>query len=331
MSVNSYDPLGVLQGADFVCSRASHVQINPEVIEQYANDWKSSILHIPEWDIRYHFQGDSDQTANWVLLLDALNFCFWGPLNGPKWCIKYKDSLINGYNAEAYALKRAILELNIPLFDAQYLSELTLSDIAEIFKPEPGYPEIPLIEQRLQNAREVGRGLLQKFDGNFKNLLEVSNFDAVKCIRSITETFPSFQDTALYNGRVIPFYKRAQICIADTVAISRGTSWGNIRNLEALTVFADYKLPQILRSYGILEYSEVLADIIDCGELIEPGSVYEVEIRASTIKAADLLKNSLANSGLKPSAYEIDWILWNKSQDVSNVTKPYHRCLNIYY
>ena len=56
---------------------------------------------------------------------------------------------------------------------------------------------------------------------------------------------------------------------------------------------ADYKIPQVLRSLGILEYDEELSELVDKKQEIEENSSYEVEIRANMIIAIDFIKKEL--------------------------------------
>jgi hypothetical protein len=60
--------------------------------------------------------------------------------------------------------------------------------------------------------------------------------------------------------------------------------------VEELTVFAGYKLPKVLRRLGILRYAPHLAEQIDRHELLEAGSREQVEIRAATVWAGELIK-----------------------------------------
>src|SRR5579872_6821304 len=81
----------------------------------------------PAWDTRYHFFDGTERTVNWLLLLDALNFCFWAEKEQPRWTIDYRGERLNGYWAEAAALKRAVEE-GYALWDARYLSEMSGAD-----------------------------------------------------------------------------------------------------------------------------------------------------------------------------------------------------------
>jgi hypothetical protein len=64
-------------------------------------------------------------------------------------------------------------------------------------------------------------------------------------------------------------------------------------DIENLTVFPDYQLPKVLRDLGILEYEESLAYRVDSGIEIPRNSQEELEIRASTIHASDMLVKSI--------------------------------------
>jgi hypothetical protein len=101
--------------------------------------------------------------------------------------------------------------------------------------------------------------------------------------------------------------------------------------MDELTAFADYKLPQVLRHLGIFGYAENLAQKVDQEVNLEPSSPEEVEIRANTIWAVELIRRELVRLGKRFRAFEIDWILWNLGQRAEFRKKPYHRTLTIYY
>lgn len=76
-------------------------------------------------------------------------------------------------------------------------------------------------------------------------------------------------------------------------------------------MFADYRVPQILREMGILEYSEKLAKIVDGKEEIPHGGELEVEIRAATVVAVEMIKKHFKEvKGRDVLSIEVDWFLW---------------------
>src|SRR5947209_11225588 len=172
----SLDALGVLSTTLVVVEAGEQVWINEEAVAALSEQWiaqssKQGNEEVPAWDERYHFFDGSEHTVNWLLVLDAVNFCFWAEKGQPRWRINYKEELLNGYWAEAAALKRAVEE-GVPLWDAQYLCTLSSETMAHIFRGEPAQPAIPLFEQRLQNAREVGHVLLEHYQGQFSHAIE---------------------------------------------------------------------------------------------------------------------------------------------------------------
>lgn len=321
------DPLGILKSTRTVVELGENVWINQDQIEQLSKRWiQEEKSDSPLWDEQYHFFDGTARTVNWLLLLDALNFCFWAEKDQPRWTITYQNQTLNGYWAEAAALKRAVEE-GIPLWDAEYLTTLSEEAMASIFR---GSTMIPLFEQRVQHAREVGRVLLENYDGQFTNAIEQAERNAVKLVLLLERDFPSFRDVSSYRGHTVRFLKRAQITVADISGSFHGQGWGNFSEQDQLTIFADYKLPQVLRDYNVLEYQAQLADAIDNKELILPGSEEEVEIRACTIWACELLRQAMQRLGQRVTAADIDMQLWLLGQR-SDEMKPYHRTRTIYY
>jgi len=89
-------------------------------------------------------------------------------------------------------------------------------------------------------------------------------------------------------------------------------------------------LPQVLRYYNVLEYHPALAERIDNKDVLDANSEEEVEIRAATIWACELLRRRMQQRGHKVTSAEIDqrlWLLGQKSADM----KPYHRTRTIFY
>jgi hypothetical protein len=332
-----HDPLGVLSSTLPVVQRARQVRLDIGRLEALAARWAAEGWHRPAWDAALHFNDGTERTLNWVLLLDALNFCFWGEArrsrpkaSQPRWMVEYGGQTYNGYMAEAASLTRA-LDDGYPLWDAAYLAELSEADLRQIFRPAPGMPEIPLFAERLANAREVGRMLVAKYDGQFARAVEAAGGNAVALARRIIQDFSSFQDISVYDGAPVLFYKRAQICVADIHGSFGGEGWGKLDDLGHLTIFADYKLPQVLRQEGVLVYGADLAARVDRQELLPPDSPDEVEIRAATIWAGELLCRALRAHGIQAQALEIDHYLWTLGQTPSPNERPYHRTRTIYY
>ncbi len=331
------DQSDILSSTRMVMEEGEHVWIDQERLNQLALQWvqraqheeNGAALYTPVWYDKYHFHDGTERTVNWLLLLDALNFCFWAEKGQPRWQIEYKGELLNGYWAEAAALTRAVEE-GMKLWDATYLCNISSDDVAHIFRGVPNSPPIPLFEQRLLNAREVGQILLEQYEGQFSHAVEQVEGDSVKLALLLATHFSSFNDVALYRKHEVRFLKRAQICVADIHGSFGGKGWGALHNLDQLTAFADYKLPQVLRHLGVLEYERTLAGRIDNQELIPQGSEEEIEIRAATIWSCELLRRAVARHDRIATAAEIDQRLWLLGQESTHM-QPYHRTRTMFY
>jgi Potential Queuosine, Q, salvage protein family len=86
----------------------------------------------------------------------------------------------------------------------------------------------------------------------------------------------------------------------------------------------------VLRHFNVLEYDPTLAKRIDNQLLLEPGSAEEVELRAATIWACELLRREMAARNRPMSAALIDQRLWLLGQHTLGML-PYHRVRTIYY
>jgi len=194
-----------------------------------------------------------------------------------------------------------------------------------------GQGELQLLRERADILRELGRTLLDEYHGKASKFLEAAENSAMALVYLASEKLPSFRDVAMYGRDEVFFYKRAQILASDVYGAFNGVDWGHFTDVDKLTAFADYKLPQVLRHLGVLCYEPDLTQKVDHGTLLEGGSIEEVEIRANTIWAVDLIRQKLESMGRTFRAFEIDGILWNMGQCEAFRAKPYHRTMSIFY
>lgn len=337
------DPLHILRSTAAVMSSASDVTIAADAIDEVA-DSLAAVDASPEWDIDLHYRAtgpDGDErTAMWILVLDALNFCFWGAGDDPqvRWRVEWNGDLADGYVALVYALKGAVEE-GVPLHDPSWLAHVEAEDVSRLLRPADGHPGIPLMPNRLINLRELGEGLLRLQDiSPATRLIRNGNGSAIALIQDIVRRFPSFNDVATWNragtglpGNEVRFYKRAQILAGDLAGGLTGSPLGTFADINQLTAFADYKVPQVLRHLGILRYSPSLSNIIASRTYLPAGSPEEIEVRAGTIWGCELLRQALVERGRMVSAHELDWLLWTQGQSLPDDVAPYHRTLTKFY
>lgn len=326
------DPLGVLQSTQRVVERARLVTIDHEKIAETAGMLAETSVDAPEWSDLHPVGRDDAENANLVLVLDALNFCFWQIPNAerPRWSVTYDGTTYDGYWALAVALKRA-LERGVPLSDAGFLAAITEEETAEILAGDPGTDQILLLRARMDHLREVGQALLHRWNGTFLTALDQANGSAPALIEMVLHSLPSFRDVVRYDGQAVRFYKRAQILVADVQTAFGGQGPGAFSDMEVLTAFADYKVPQVLRRFGILEYAPELQQQLEEHRLIPPDSTEEVEIRAATVWAVEYLRRALSGRGVHLTSHEIDGRLWHLGQGLPVDAHPYHRTLTVFY
>lgn len=273
-------------------------------------------LPVPPWEGRYHFRGEDELTLRYLLVLDALNFCFWplSPGTGEKWGVPGPGGEpLTGYFALAYALRRAAEES--PAF---FSPRALISASGEGVKGVLG--EISFLPWRIQAVREVGAALLRF--GSAGEFFARAQRSCQRLVELVTAHLPSFRDAALYRNREVLFHKRAQILCADLWGTFGGEGPGALHDLEWLTAFADYKLPQLLWADGALVLHPALAHRLRRGEPLPAGSEAEVELRATTVVAVEELVGALHALGRPMRAFEVDWILWNLSQGPLPVPHP---------
>ncbi len=309
----------ILESTRFVVENSKDVKINREKIIDFCTTFTEE--HMTHWwkaAPRDLSNLNDEQKLHFLFLFNALSFCYWGE---PKWEVEYNNQKYDGSWAMITALGRAVDEKK-PIFDGQYLAEINKKEFADILR---GNTTIPLLEERWNIAREVGRILLDKFDGQVQKVIKTADFDAQKLLEIIITNFPSFNDSWMYNGREVFFYKRAQLLVGDIYNVFNGKSFGELKNTDQLTACADYKLPLALRKLGIIFYSQKLARLIDTKQPIQKGSEEEIEIRANTIWAVELIKQELKKRIHDITATHINDHLWLATQEKFPQDKPYHR------
>ena len=319
---------GVLESTKIVIDQAEAVKINRAKIAELCQEWARQPFATPPWDENVHWtSGDPAKLANYILVLDCLNFCFWPDPGQTRWQIEYNGQTMGGYQALAASLKRAAEE-GVPITDAAWLAQADEQALAHIFR---GQGAIPLMDRRVFNVNEVGRVLQDKYHGQFAEAIEACQHSAVVLVELLARDFSSFNDIADWNGHTVRIFKRTQITAVDIFGSFHGQGLGEFSDLDALTAYADYKIPQVLRALGIMEYAPKLASKVDAQELIPAGSREEVEIRAAMIWSIEYICQELAKNKAPRAPYELDWFLWNLGQQPLAHEKPYHRTRTYFY
>ena len=298
---------------EFVCYNSKNVKINYDKIDDMINQIKNS--KVDYWlDSNPYGLMDMNinEIINFLFIYHAIgNYCFWGD---PKWEVQTDIGTMDG----SYAIMYLILNR----FKSNNDFEMSFEEFKELLK---GNVTIPLLEDRYQNLVEMNKFLKSK-NKTFYELVKKLNIDS-KLFEFIVNNFDYFKDVANYEGKEILFYKRAQLLTSDILHVREKKE--NIKvDYSHLIGCADYKIPQVMRCYGMLEFSDSLKEKIDSKIELEEGSLEEIEIRANTLKVINYVYEKLDK---KYSRMDINDFIWLLGQNKSQMNKPYHRTLTKHY
>ena len=308
----------VIESCRRVVDTARHLEVDEAALEACAAQIRDLEIPAPAHPEELRFYGTREDVARFVLLSDCLNFCFW---SDQPWVVTYLGKAWTRTFAMLAGLARTV-QADATWLQPQRWAAAGEREVAELFA---GVGGIPLLRERVAVLRETGAVLLAKYDGEFVHLLEEAGGDAPEIARLLAQHFPSFRDVAEYDGEPVAFLKRAQICVADLAAQWSSEGHGTLERLDRLTVFADYRLPQLFRHWGVLRVDEALAERIEAHEEIPAGSAEEVELRAATIGIGDWL-----SWAIEVPAWRLDYYLWERSHD-PEVTVAHHRTRTVFY
>lgn len=298
----------------FVMSMSQDVTIDVKAIEgcNLIVDSSIEVIHRKWHEFPGHPKANHRHLIDYVFLIDSLNFSFWSD----------DPCTIDG--KRGYAGFISALSRHERIWDPMVYGFMSIEGVQELFKTDQGGC-LPMYEQRWEIMTTNAKILMEKFDGTARKILELADYDAEKIVQLVVSNFPNFNDSSSYNGQPISFLKRAQILVADIYSAVGRVDY--IHNIDKLTMFADYRVPQVLLSLNILKYSDDLLKTINA-RLLETGEAKEVEIRAASIQAVELLSKKLS----KP-AFAIDYALWDYAGENWTFVNslPMHRIRSIFY
>ena len=306
----------IIKSCKYVANNSKSVKINETNLDKFIGKIKKvETEHWLAFSPYNLLDLPTETIINFLLVYEAIDFSFWG---NPKWTIDTENGKEDGSIALLYAILKYVKERNTTDF-----SNITKDGFREILK---GNVEIPLFEERYHIIRDVSKIVNENMNGNFYEFIKGITID-MELFNIIIKYFPNFKDERKYREKTIYFYKLAQLLTSDILHIRELKE--NIKvDYSHLVGCSDYKIPQVMRGLGILEYSDKLSNIIDNKKEIEVNSEYEVEIRANMLVAIDLIKKKLEN---KVCAIDINDYIWSQGRNKTMELKPYHLTRNTNY
>ncbi|KAL4247233.1 Queuosine 5'-phosphate N-glycosylase/hydrolase [Abortiporus biennis] len=401
----------VISSAEFALKQTNLVEINENGVKAAASlihkrlhresytprTWRTHPLHILPPEPYSPSDPQTTTVLNWIFLISSLNFSFWSEREGCsdrfgiEWREGWRDedaekmTVHTGYWSLVAAIDRA-MEEGIPITDPSfYASETACPDqlIEHIFRPAPQCSEgVPSLRERIAVLREVGSILTSKYEASFQRFVDEfqrahdGQGTALQLVKKVTNTFPSFRDEVILDGRRVFIWKRAQILVAETWAAfypptptplptltssHSHSHWShpifpNGAHIHELTMFADYRVPQILHHLRIIQYPPSLTKLLRNHVYFEPGSREEVSIRSASIVAVEQVRKEMMKLRVSDeeegddvvSSVLIDFYLWDLAKKVegggerveddeedngfeTNDILPAHRTRSIWY
>ena len=181
-----------------------------------------------------------------------------------------------------------------------------------------GASDIAIIKHHVSSSR------LQDFGGSFQGFIEAfrrryhDRGSTLQLVKMVADTFPSFRDEHVYDGRrgmlphdskrlvkrLMPYsvyiWKRTQILVAETWAAFYPEHASQPHPLfpagariHELTMFADYRVPQVLHHLRILSYPPSLVKLLNARTPLASGSPEELSIRAASIVAVERVRHEI--------------------------------------
>ncbi|KAI0087006.1 hypothetical protein BDY19DRAFT_321683 [Irpex rosettiformis] len=336
-----------------VKAAAHYIEGRMEAESYTPRTWRTHPLHICPPEPYSPSHPKTRECLDWIFLISSLNFSFLSERDGQEgrygvewregWNTTDKQNVVHtGYWSLVAAIDRALDE-GVPFTDPSfYSSEIKCPDslVGHIFRAATQCKEgIPLLKERIAILRENGSILCKRFGGSFQTLYEAfqrrynGHGTALQLVKMVTETFPSFRDEITYKGRKVYLWKRAQILVAETWAAFFPPHPSHAHPLfpgpngpaiHELTMFADYRVPQILHHLRMLTYPPQLLKLLHSHATLAPGCREEVSIRAASIIAVEKVRKEIedirAKKGkaeeLQVSSVLIDFYLWDLAKDV---------------
>ena len=274
-----------------VAERARHVSIDAAAIPEYA-------VSLPLSQPAAGPDPELPNPAAFWLTLNAINF-------GSGWFPTLrKPAGMSGYRTIEAGIRERF-ERHGPWSPAE-LARIEAAEIASALGQDAGHELMALFAASLRDlgARITDFDVAARADSALELATRLSGWEC-------------FADLSTYDGEPVPFYKRAQIAVADLVR----ARVIDPPDIGRLTMFADNLVPHVLRLDGILTFDPELVGRIDRGELLEHGSPEEVEIRACALHAVELIVGTRQET----CAAAVDELLWKRGAGDRYKARQRHR------
>jgi hypothetical protein len=331
----------VVDSAKFISEHSKDVTVNLDAVDKLADklieEYKKGGFSLQIWKQEELTPKQmTEQALNWIFLVDTLNFCFWSD-SEELFTVTHNNKDYTGYWSLCAAINRAVDE-HIPILSPSYWRDMTEEQLAHIFRSSTN-TQVPQFKERLAVLHEAGKVVMEKFNGRISNMIAQAQKSAQNLIEIVVSNFTSYNDEAEFHGQKVKIYKRVQILVADIWACFEGKSYGEFNDIDSITMFADYRVPQVLAYFGAIEYSSELLTRLREDPYLPAKDPQEIEIRGNSIWSVELVKQKMIEKmkGTEitdpVNAIVIDFYLWTYAKAQSHAMQhiPIHKTRTIFY
>lgn len=310
----------VKEDAEYVMNNNTEVDVIRDSIPEFCEFLTQEFeFETADWDAPVFPNLDDcsvEDVVDFLFVGNALNYCFNDMESGDKFQVEFIGSDWTG----AFGMWAALMkeyQRNPDVLSGDHLAQIDQDEVERIFESSNDV-QIPMIQTRVENLNSVGQ-LMNEYDGTFWDWFsdgQVKLYGSSGLVSNLSYT-SAFRDSRTYDDQTVRFDKRAQLAVSMVYGKLLDTEYEfNIVDMDSFSVFADYGIPAGLATHGVIEYSDDLYNDIESGVEIEENSKEEIEIRAATVVAVQLVSNYLEqNYDVKTDMPVLDFVLWNMRRD----------------
>ena len=290
---------GVFELAEQFMEKPKYLKINEEETKKVAEQMlNTGIKKFP-----YESDGTDAFEICWKeLIASSINYCFFYGRSD----VRPKGSS----SSVMYEIVNEAFDMSVHKLDEEFEPLFFFRKGAYSWKEMQyglAYNRLPLLEERLHHLKEVQEnGAIY-----IKHLVASKGEDFYQFFHDLVLLFPGFASDQ--------FLKRASLFF---LQLNRHLGWFEDA-VKVLPVPADYQVPNMMRHFGCIDYSQQLYQKIWRGDLIPKHSRMECEIRAATIITARMIQELTGWS-----VADVDGWFWLRRKET---TLPFHLTITTDY
>jgi len=176
----------VVSTCEWVCEHAASVSLHEPSLQLLADELVGKLGGgLPTWDeFEWHYNDDAAAggplTAQYVLVLDSLNWCFWPSATGMEY-----DTLASGLTR--------VLRADPAAFTPAALAGVTVDTLRSWFAPH----DVPNASERVRVLHEVAAVLAARWEGSAWNLLRAAQNSGTRLRRLPPPPLPHICHTVI--------------------------------------------------------------------------------------------------------------------------------------